>query len=296
MKKFLFATVLLAVAAQPLRAAELTLTLARPEARQWQVFGQLSNNVDNDGLASLIIDVSAISGDLAISSTALQLPYGTHYWLDGGVQSQLVGFTEFRSNGSAGIGIRAGQKTTSLGQVVLTDVGYSAGSYPGDETGLGLGPTLISWSAPVLIASGSYTGASGMLTVAVGAGQVNVLDEARDPSAVGGVHRIETVTGGQIRIYCPGDADGNDVVDGGDLSIMAGNWWATSGMTWADGDFTGDGAIDGGDLALIGSYWNWSAPSPIPLSAPVAISIPEPATVALLILGTATLVARRRNR
>ncbi|MCJ7545049.1 MAG: dockerin type I domain-containing protein [Phycisphaerae bacterium] len=292
MKKSLLVGVLIAAAVQPVCAADLLLTLARPQAGQWQAFGQLSNNTDNDGLASLIIDVGAVSGDLAVSSSTCELPYGTHYWLDGGVQSQLVGFTEFRSNGTSGIGIRAGQKTTSLGQVVLTGVGYSSGSYPGDETGQNLGPTLISWSAPVLIASGSYGGLYGMLSVAVGAGQVNVLDDGRNPAQPGGVHQIETVTGGQLRIYCPGDANGDDHVDGSDLAIMGGNWMTPSGMTWADADFNGDGAVDGSDLALMGGYWEWSA-SPAPPAA-LEVHLPEPATMVLLGLGAVTLLARRR--
>jgi hypothetical protein len=147
----------------------LVLTLQRSGWGQWQALGQLSDSNDNDGLSSLIINVQALGGNLGISSSTCQLPYGTHYWLDGNVQSQLVGFTEFRSNGTNGTGICAGQKTTSLGQVVLTDVGYSAGSTPGDQTGQSLGPELISWSAPVLIASGSYSGLYGTLSVAVGA-------------------------------------------------------------------------------------------------------------------------------
>lgn len=294
MKKFLLVSVLVVAAAQPVWAAELVLTVARPAAGQWQVFGQLSNNTDNDGLSSLIVDVWAIGGDVAVSSSACQLPYGTHYWLDGGVQSELVGFTEFRSDGTSGIGVCAGQKTTSLGQVVLTDVGYSSGSFPGDETGQGLGPTLISWSAPILIASGSYSGLYGTLSVEVGNGQVNVLDEGRDPCATGGVHQIEIVTGGQLRIYCPGDATRDDSVDSGDLAVMGGHWMKTSGMTWADGDFNGDGAVNAGDLALMGGHWMWSATPPAP--AAMTVAIPEPATAALLGLGAATLLARRRNR
>lgn len=292
-KKPLLVSILVAAAVQPVWAAELVLTLASRQIGQWQVFGQLSNQTDNDGLASLTVDVWPVSGDLVISSSTCELPYGTHYWLDGGVQSQLVGFTEFRSDGTSGIGIAAGQKTIPLGYVVLTDVGYSAGSYPGDETGLDLGPTLISWSAPVLIASGSYSGLYGMLSVGVGAGQVNVLDEGRDPAQPGGVHQIESVTGGQLRIYCPGDANGDDCVDGGDLAIMGGNWMAPSGMTWADADFNGDGRVDGSDLALMGGYWNWSA-SPAP--GPMTVWLPEPATVAVLALGAVAGLSGWRGR
>jgi hypothetical protein len=285
-----------ALAASPVWAATLTLTLVSPTIGQWQVFGQLSNNTDNDGLASLIINVQAAGDALGISSSLNELPEGVHYWLDGNVQSQLVGFTEFRSDGNSGIGICAGQKTTSLGQVVLTDVGYSAGSTPGDETGLGLGPTLISWSSPVLMASGTYSGLYGTLSVAVGAGQVNVLNEGRHPSQTGGVHKIESVVGGQLRVYCPGDASRDDSVNGTDLAIMGGAWLQPGGThTWADGDFNGDGQVNATDLALMGSHWLWSAPSPAPPDD--AAPLPEPATLALLSLGAATLFARgRRSR
>lgn len=281
------------LAASPAWAAELVLTLNRSGWGQWQAFGQLSNNTDNDGLSSLIVDVRAISGDLGISASTCQLPYGTHYWLDGNVvKSQGVGFTQFRSDGNSGIGIRAGQKTTSLGQVVMTDVGYSAGSTPGDQTGQGLGPTLISWSAPVLIASGSYSGLYGTLSVIVGAGQVNVLDEDRDPSQAGGVHQIESVLSGQFRILHPGDAGGDNAVNAADLGDLTANWGST-GATWAQGDFSGDGVVNAADLGNLAAYWGWSAPYPPP-GEPMEASLPEPFTITLVTLGALGLLSRKR--
>jgi hypothetical protein len=285
--------VVVVLISSPAWAAQLALTLNRSAWGQWQAFGQLSNNTDNDGLSSLIIDVQAAGGDLGVSSSTCQLPYGTHYWLDGNVQSQLVGFTEFRSNGTNGTGVRAGQKTTSLGQVVLTDVGYSDGNTPGDETGQELGPTLISWSAPALIASGSYSGLYGTLSVTVGAGQVNVLDEGRDPSQPGGVHQIESVLAGQLRILHPGDAGGDDKVDSADLSDLTDHWKQT-GMTWAQGDFSGDGVVDSADLSDLTAYWGWSAPSPPP-GAPLGSALPEPISFILLGLGAPGLLCRRRR-
>jgi len=286
---------LVVLTASPAWAATLTLTLAQPTLGQWEVFGQLSNNTDNDGLSSLIINVQAVGGDVGVSSSLNDLPHGTHYYLlDGNVQSQLVGFTEFRSDGNSGIGICAGQKTTSLGQVVLTDVGYSAGSTPGDQTGLGLGPTQISWSAPLLIASGSYSGTYGTLSVAVGAGQVNVLNEGRNPAQTGGVHKIESVVSGSLRIYHVGDATGDDKVDSNDFGALARNW-LQSGKTWADGDFNGDGVVDGTDFGALARNWGWSASAS--MSSATAATLPEPATLAFLGLGAMTLLVRgRRSR
>jgi len=273
--RYLAGCVLLAWLASSAGAAELALSISRTGVGQWNLFGQLSNNTDNDGLSSLIVDVRGTTGDVAATSSSCMLPYGT--------SPDLVGFTEFRSGGTAGIGIRAAQKTTSLGQVVLTDVGYSAGSYPPDG---------ITWSAPVLIASGSFSGLYGTLKATVGAGQVNVLDQGRDPSQTGGVHEIESVLAAQFRILCPGDATGDNSVGTGDLAVMAGNWLAGSGKTWAQGDFTGDGAVDTGDLAIMASHWLWSPP-PSPAPPPAQMPVPEPASLLLLSCGAAGLVRRR---
>jgi hypothetical protein len=87
-----------------------------------------------------------------------------------------------------------------------------------------------------------------------------------------------------------GDANGDHVVDGGDLALMGGAWMQ-SGKDWAHADFTGDGSVDGGDLALIGGNWNWSL-SPAPGSGE---ALPEPATLALLSLGAVSLIRRRRT-
>ena len=280
-----FALVFSALPMSVARSAQLSLSVQRPATGQWQVYGLLSNNTDNDGLASLIINVTG-SGELAITGSTCQLPAGIHYWLDGGgVQSQYVGFNEFRSDGSAGIGIRAGQRTAALDKIVLTDVGYSAGSYPGDQTGQNLGPTWIAWASPVLIASGTYSGTWGTFTASLGNGQVNVLDEARDPNLAGGVHKLESVLSGQLQIFHPGDASGNNTVDLTDLGALSANWNQT-GKTWVNGDFTGDGSVTLLDLGILAANWNWSVPSPSP--------VPEPASASLLALGALGFLRRRK--
>jgi hypothetical protein len=95
--------------------------------------------------------------------------------------------------------------------------------------------------------------------------------------------------------YTAGDANGDHVVDGGDLSLF-GAAWMQSLTGWGNCDFDGDGwvdgsgGVDGGDLALFSSNWMWSLPaSPAPLEQP----LPEPATMAPLALAAAALRRRR---
>jgi hypothetical protein len=53
----------------------------------------------------------------------------------------------------------------------------------------------------------------------------------------------------------PGDANGDKMVDVGDLGILAANYGTTSGATWAQGDFNGDGAVDVGDLGILAANY-----------------------------------------
>lgn len=50
---------------------------------------------------------------------------------------------------------------------------------------------------------------------------------------------------------CPGDLDGNGLVDGGDLSRMLGDWGTDSAVS----DLTGDGLVDGQDLSTLLGNW-----------------------------------------
>jgi hypothetical protein len=86
--------------------------------------------------------------------------------------------------------------------------------------------------------------------------------------------------------YTAGDANGDHMVDGGDLALMGGAW-NSSGQTWGTGDFSGDGMVDGGDLALLGGNWAWILPA-----APSA-PIPEPASIVLLVAASAAVFVRR---
>jgi hypothetical protein len=52
----------------------------------------------------------------------------------------------------------------------------------------------------------------------------------------------------------PGDANGDGMVDVGDLGILAANY-GTSSKTWAQGDFNGDGLVDVGDLGILAAHY-----------------------------------------
>src|SRR5262249_42299509 len=65
-------------------------------------------------------------------------------------------------------------------------------------------------------------------------------------------------TGGFITVFiahpetCPGDANGDGVVDGNDLGILLSSWGR---LGENPSDFNGDGIVDGADLAVILGNW-----------------------------------------
>ncbi|MGC9455411.1 MAG: trypsin-like serine protease [Phycisphaerae bacterium] len=85
----------------------------------------------------------------------------------------------------------------------------------------------------------------------------------------------------------PGDADRNGLVDLADFATLEGNWDPQGyGYGWADGDFDADSAVGNADLAAVLS--NWTA-------APLAASVPEPATLVTLTGGALVLLRSRRR-
>ena len=55
--------------------------------------------------------------------------------------------------------------------------------------------------------------------------------------------------GDECPLDCPGDFNGDGVVNGGDIGTLLAAWGG------ADGDLNGDGTTNGGDLGLLLSYW-----------------------------------------
>jgi predicted outer membrane repeat protein len=88
-----------------------------------------------------------------------------------------------------------------------------------------------------------------------------------------------------------GDANGDGEVGIADLSALADNYGRTN-ATWLMGDFNGDGEVGIADLsALADNYGNTGDPCD-----PDAMTVPEPATMAVLGLGSLAVLCRRRRR
>ena len=95
---------------------------------------------------------------------------------------------------------------------------------------------------------------------------------------------VGVVSLGNFRLtFKMGDADGDTFVDDDDLSLLLSNWKGGE-VGWAKGDFNFSGDVDDDDLSLLLSNWTGSGGG----------TIPEPATIGLLILGGMGLIRRRR--
>ena len=94
-----------------------------------------------------------------------------------------------------------------------------------------------------------------------------------------------------------GDADGDGDSDEDDLSVLLSHW-GQCGVTCREGDFSGDGCVDDDDLSPI-IIPPFPEPWPPALLArpPVAGDlIPEPISMATLLLGGLALTHRRRRQ
>ena len=83
----------------------------------------------------------------------------------------------------------------------------------------------------------------------------------------------------------PGDANGDTYVDDDDLSLLLASWGTDT--DWANGEFSGTPPVDDDDLSLLLANWTGAPPAPI--------SVPEPASAALLVLGGLAVLRRRRK-
>ncbi len=90
-----------------------------------------------------------------------------------------------------------------------------------------------------------------------------------------------------------GDADLDGDVDIFDVAKVQTSYGQSSGMTWADGDFNADGIVNIFDVALLQPNYGVGV-AQSPAASPTAV--PEPASLVLMAIGLALLLARARRR
>jgi hypothetical protein len=66
----------------------------------------------------------------------------------------------------------------------------------------------------------------------------------------------------EFRRAVAGDANGDGMVDVGDLGILAANYGAIAGLSWSKGDFNSDGAVDVGDLGILAAHYGEGVANP----------------------------------
>ena len=102
-----------------------------------------------------------------------------------------------------------------------------------------------------------------------------------------------TFTVNAVNPDIPGDANRDGKVDGSDVTILAGNWQhgvtGTANATWEMGDFNADGKVDGSDVTILAGNWQAGVEA-------ATAAVPEPGTLALLLMAAFSLVLIRRKR
>jgi hypothetical protein len=100
-----------------------------------------------------------------------------------------------------------------------------------------------------------------------------------------------------------GDANLDGKVNGTDFNILAANF-NTGGDSWDQGDFTYDGKVNGSDFNLLAQNFNQGATQSADFAAlesfaaanGLVADVPEPATVAMLLVAGASLLMRQRRK
>ena len=120
-------------------------------------------------------------------------------------------------------------------------------------------------------------------------GELNVAGSATELTLAGLLSDGTALTGtDSVRIVPAGDVNGDGSVSGADLTAIITNWGMT-GALYNQGDLNGDGTVSGADYSEVITNWGQSSPPESPAATP------EPATLALLIMGGLAALIRKHK-
>jgi hypothetical protein len=173
------------------------------------------------------------------------------------------------------------------------------------------GPKAVAlYGGPVPLNSGGDHFNNGVLSTAGGVPQETLMD----PDITTGTRKYITLLDFAALddlgwdLARPGDANADGTVNFADLLTLAKNY-NTQTRRWAQGDFNYDGTVNFADLLALAKNYNQSGPQPADLpagtspdfaaawtAAQAEAAVPEPASMATLLLAAIPLLTARRRR
>ena len=166
-------------------------------------------------------------------------------------------------------------------------VAYGADSSPVDEIRNHIKDGFFNgtWTGLGLTSSTAAANASAAVKTAIGYAEGSTLMDSGVASVAG-----YSLTGQELVLKYTifGDANLDGKVNALDFNAPASGFG--TGSIWTMGDFNYDGAVDSSDFTALATNFNQTTPTPAPS---LGALVPEPASLALMIVGNMLIVRRR---